>query len=81
LTEIPVTGLVATPKDGPTTYTTHVKNISIQGMTKKISAGTPAQSSSVKLACDLLWWFGLPLDRGMVVLQICHWKFSHKEIL
>ena len=21
-----------------------------------------------------------PLDRGMAVLQLCHWKFSHKEV-
>jgi len=22
-----------------------------------------------------------PLDRGMVLLQLCRWKFSHKETL
>jgi len=22
-----------------------------------------------------------PLNRGMVVLQLCRWKFSHKETL
>ena len=25
--------------------------------------------------------WGAPLDRGMILLQLCRWKFSHKETL